>query len=183
MRPNSVESIRAVQVALAETIAPELTSPFAQDAAQTLQMLLESIAGDLDTAAEDLRRDNETLTRLLSDVGSALGSLPRNESLAGHVSPIEQRLNEEPSDSVAISALASRNQALRGTLEQLLMALEDSPDGLSPELNAVRTGIYRHLRDAATRGWSFWDVSSFRGRMTTLRAAGAGGSPQSRAVE
>ena len=52
MRPNGVESIRAVQSALAEVIAPELTSPFAQDAAQTLQMLLESLAADWDSAAD-----------------------------------------------------------------------------------------------------------------------------------
>ena len=54
MRPKGIESIRAIQSALAEVIAPALISPFAQDAAQTLQMLLESLAAEWDSAADQL---------------------------------------------------------------------------------------------------------------------------------
>jgi hypothetical protein len=35
----------------------------------------------------------------------------------------------------------------------------------------VRREIYTHLRDVSLRGWSFWDVSSFRGRIAEARAA------------
>jgi hypothetical protein len=167
VRPNGLEAIRAVQSALAETIAPELISPFAQDAAQTLQMLLESIAAEWDTAAEQLHRDNETVARLLDDARKALPpASPRNESLLAIVSQIEQRLSEDGPASVAISALASRNEDLRETLEQTLMALENLADQPAPAIESVRAAIYRHLREVATRGWSFWDVSSFRGRIT-----------------
>jgi hypothetical protein len=30
---------------------------------------------------------------------------------------------------------------------------------------ALRSDAYRHLREVAARGWSFWDVFSFRERM------------------
>jgi hypothetical protein len=76
MRPNGLESLRAVQAALAEVIAPELSSAFAQDAAQTVQMLLESLASEWDTAAEQLSLDNETLERLLSASRDAMVSIP-----------------------------------------------------------------------------------------------------------
>jgi hypothetical protein len=164
MRPRGLDSIRAVQAALAETVAPELTSPFAQDTAQVLQMLLESIAAEWDTGAEQLRQDNETLARLLSDAKNALDpSSAGNEIFAAIVSQIEQRLSEEEAGSIAISVLASRNEALRETLEHILVTLEDLAG--EPQTDPVRTAIYRHLRDVASRGWSFWDVSSFRGRM------------------
>ena len=173
MRPDDLESIRAVQSALAELIAPELTSPFAQDAAQTLQMLLESLAATWDSAADELRRDNETLAGLLMSSREAIKSASGgNESFVAVVSEIEQRLSEDVVDSIAISALSSRNDALRGTLEQILMAFEDvTGEPAFAAITSVRGEIYGHLRDVATRGWSFWDVSSFRGRMTAIRAA------------
>lgn len=173
MQPRAVESIRAVQAALAEVIAPELTTAFAQEAAQTLQMLLESLAAEWDTAAEHLRKDNNTLAALLASAREAIESAPRsNESFGALVSEIEQRLGEDGGDSIAISALTARNDALRGTLEQALMAFEDlMAEPASEAIAAVRAEVYAHLRDVASRGWSFWDVSSFRGRMTGIHQA------------
>jgi hypothetical protein len=185
MRPDGLESIHAVQSALAELIAPELTSPFTQDAAQTLQMLLESLAAEWDCAADELRSDNKTLGALLMSSGEAIKSaLDGNESYAAVVSEIEQRLSEDVGDSIAISALSSRNDALRGTLEQILMAFEDvTGEPAFAAITSVRRDIYGHLRDVATRGWSFWDVSSFRGRMTAIRAAARDDAPYTRGVE
>jgi len=173
MRPNGLESLRAIQSALAEVIAPELTSPFAQDAVQTLQMLLESLAGEWDSAADQLRRDNETLAGLLMLSRDAIKPAPGgNESFSAVVSEIEQRLNEDVADSIAIAALSSRNATLRGTLEQTLMAFEDLAGApASDAIASVRAEIYAHLRDVASRGWSFWDVSSFRGRITGIHQA------------
>jgi hypothetical protein len=37
-------------------------------------------------------------------------------------------------------------------------------------MDAVRTEAYRHLRQLAVRGWSFFDVSGFRERMARARA-------------
>lgn len=186
MRPNGIESIRAIQSALAEVIAPALTSPFVQDAAQTLQMLLESLAAEWDTTAELLRRDNEILVRLLAESRNALKGEPHgNETFAVVVSEIEQRLSEEVGDSIAVSTLSARNDALRGTLEQTLMAFEDvTGEPASAAITSVRGDIYGHLRDVASHGWSFWDVSSFRGRMTPIRAAAVkDDAPQAPAVE
>jgi hypothetical protein len=185
VRPTGIESIRAIQSALADVIAPELTSPFAQDAAQTLQMLLESLAAEWDSAADQLRRDNETLTELLRSSREAIKSASDgNESFSAAVSEIEQRLSEDVADSIAIPALSFRNDALRGTLEQTLMAFEDvMGESASAAITSVRGDIYGHLREVASRGWSFWDVSSFRGRMTAIRAGAKDDAPQTPAVE
>ena len=175
MRPTGLESIRAVQAALAEIIAPELSSAFVQDTAGTLQMLLESLAGDWDTAAEDLRRDNEKLVVLLSASRDALKNVPgRNETLVPIVSDIEDRLREIQDDSLTISSLAVRNDALMGILERILVAFEDltGQSGYG-KVDGVRREIYAHLRQVATRGWSFWDVSSFRELMAAVRSAAA----------
>jgi predicted nucleic acid-binding Zn-ribbon protein len=185
VRPSGIESIRAIQSALADLIAPALTSPFALDAAQTLQMLLESLAADWDSAADQLRRDNETLAELLMSSREAIKSASDgNESFAAAVSEIEQRLSEDVADSIAIPALSSRNDALRGTLEQTLMAFEDiTAEQTSAAITSVRGDIYGHLRDVASRGWSFWDVSSFRAKMTAIRAAARDDAPYGRGVE
>jgi hypothetical protein len=185
MRPDGVESIRAVQSALAEVIAPELTSPFAQDAAQVLQMLLESLAADWDSAPDRLRRDNERLAGLLESSRDAMKSASDgNETFAGGVSEIEQRLSEVATDSTTLWSLSTRNDMLRGTLDLALMALEEATAEAAPAaITSIRADIYSHLRDVATRGWSFWDVSSFRGRMTAIRAAAKDDAPQTPAVE
>jgi hypothetical protein len=175
VRPTGPESVRAIQAALAEIIVPELASAFAQDAATTAQMLLESIAGQWDTAAEDLRNDNKALRALLSTSRDAIKEgAGGNENLASIVSEIESRLHEKEDGSLTLTNLASRNDSLRATLERILVTFEDltSEAGLE-EIDAVRRNIFAHLRDVATRGWSFWDVSSFRGRMAAVRSGAA----------
>jgi hypothetical protein len=175
VRPTGLESIRAIQAALAEIVVPELTSPFAQDAAGTMQMLLESIAGEWDTAAEDLRKDNEALGALLSASRDAIKQASgRNENLSLIVTEIESRLLEKGDGSLTLTNLASRNDDLRAALERILAAFEDlTGEAKFEEVDAVRRRIFAHLRNVATRGWSFWDVSSFRGRMAVVRSGAA----------
>ncbi len=175
MRPTGLESIRAVQSALAEIIVPELTSAFAQDLAQTLQLLLESLAGEWDEAAEHLRRDNETLAALLSgSLDAFIGPSAGNERLAAIVTEIESRQREDVEDSILLSHLTSRNNALLATLEDILVELEDlTGEPGYEEIEDVRHQIYAHLRNVAIRGWSFWDISSFRGRMIAAHSASA----------
>ena len=173
MRPSAVESLRAAQAALAEVIAPGLASAFALDSTQTLQMLLESLAAEWDTAAESLSRDNKTIRSLLSAAGEALTNAPAgNESLRPLVSEIEQRLRDAGTTSLMISQLASRNGSLRATLESVLVTFEDQTGRPGSEkIDEVRIRIYKHLKEVAARGWSFWDVSSFRGRMAAINSA------------
>jgi len=174
VRPTAIESLRAAQAALAELIAPELASAFALDATQTVQMLLESLVSEWDTAAANLSRDNETLGSLLLAAGEALrGAAKSNESLVSIVSEIEQRLREDGATSLVLSDLASRNASLRATLESVLVAFEDLTGRPgSKNIDEARTRIYKHLREVAARGWSFWDVSSFRGRMAAIQSSG-----------
>jgi hypothetical protein len=153
---------------LTSDIAPELRSLFAQDALQTAQMLLEAICNEADVAAEDLARDNRTLGELLGRaapaVNAADGDLARET---------EAVLAEPEETSLSVGALSARNQRLRGLLERLLVICEDAEGGpAGAALADVRAEAYRHLRDVAARGWSFWDVFSFRERMVRLRAGG-----------
>ena len=138
-------------------------------------MLLESIAGEWDTAAEDLRNDNEALCGLLSASRDAIkDEAGSNENLASIVSEIESRLHEKADGSLTLTNLASRNDGLRATLERILVAFEDlTGEAGVDEVDAVRRKIFAHLRNVATRGWSFWDVSSFRGRMAAVRSGEA----------
>ena len=175
MRPSATEAIRAVQLALVEIIAQELTSAFAQDSAQTLQLLLESLAGEWDGAAERLRRDNGTLAGLISASRDALiGPSRGNGKLAAIVTEIDRGQREDVDESLLLSRLASRNNALLATLEHILVAFEDrTGESGYEEIDDVRRQIYAHLKSVAASGWSFWDMSSFRERMAAAHSAHA----------
>ena len=168
MRPTSVEVLRGLQGVLASDISREVESLFGQDALQTGQMLLEMLANELDGAADCLFRDNEALVELLGRGAEAIRSLD-----AGLADETRAALTEGADRSLTLSALSARNSSLRGLLERLLVVCDDaSAGGEQAALIAVRADAYRHLRDVAARGWSFWDMLSFRERMAQLRAGG-----------
>lgn len=175
MRPDGLEAIRAVQTALAEVIAPELQTPFARDTAQMLGMLLESIAGEWDGAAADLRRDNERVATLLSRLRDAVTADDGSAgAFASVVEEIDGVLSEPGDDSVLMTVLAARNQRLNEVLEAGVEQVEKVVSEAGYEwLEPVRGEIYRHLRDVASRGWSFWDMASFREYMVRSRADSA----------
>ena len=52
MRPTEIESLRAISGAIAEQLAPEVQTSFGQEAAQAASMLIESLAGSIDTVVE-----------------------------------------------------------------------------------------------------------------------------------
>ena len=170
MRPNAVESLRTIQAALAEHLAPELTSIYAQDMAQGLTMLLESLANEADTAAEDMRRENEDLRRLLGGAHAVTG----NVLAPPIVRQVEAALEVPVTGSVTLSDLSAENQPLRGALEGLLVALEAESACLGEPALSLRRDIYAHLREGSIRGWSLWDMMSFREKMVAVRAARAG---------
>ncbi len=151
-------------------IGPEVQSLFGQDALQTMQMLLETVISELDGAADSLVRDNQTLCELLARGAAAVGTLD-----AGVAEEIAAALDGPADPSLAITALTARNQRLCGLLERLLVVYEDAVGTATANelLMAVRSDAYRHLREVAARGWSFWDVFSFRERMARFRETGA----------
>src|SRR2546422_10566470 len=107
MRANGVESIRGIQAALMEGVAPEIQSEFAQSVMQTIQMLLESLAGEWDAAAQDLHRDNRTLLVLVSQSARAIAALPQSTNqLAQFVPEIENVQGRQAGDSLTISSLS-----------------------------------------------------------------------------
>ncbi|TET96080.1 MAG: hypothetical protein E3J29_05890 [Dehalococcoidia bacterium] len=170
MRPNAVEALRGLQGTLMSDITPEVKSLFGQETLQLAQMLLEMLVSEGDGAADNLARDTQTLCELL---GRAVGALrPVDSALAEEAAAA----SAEPTDpSLTVAALTTRNQRLRGLLERLLVLCEDVAESAqaSQDLMAVRSEAYRHLREVAARGWSFWDIFSFRERMARLRATGA----------
>ena len=169
MRPTSVEVLRGLQGVLASDIGREVQSLYGQDAVQTAQMLLEMLANELDGAADSLHHDNQALAGLLA--GAAGAVRPLDTALAEET---EAALAEPADGSLTLSALSARNGRLRGLLERLLVVCEDAAAGEGhADLMAVRADAYRHLRDVAGRGWSFWDMLSFRERMTRFRAGGS----------
>lgn len=176
MRPDGLEAIRAVQTGLAEVIVPELQTPFAQDTAQMLNMLLESIAGEWDGRVADLRRDNETVVALLSRLRDAVqGSDGITGGFTSEIEAIDDVLPEAGEESLLASDLAARNRRLNEVLEPALQRIEDVTGEAGHEvLGPIRADIYRHLRDVASRGWSFWDMASFREYMARHRADSAG---------
>ena len=151
-------------------ITPEVKSLFGQETLQLAQMLLEMLVSEVDGAADNLARDNQTLCELLGRAVVALR--PVDSALAEEAAAA----SAEPTDpSLTVAALTTRNQRLRGLLERLLVLCEDVAESAqaSQDLMAVRSEAYRHLREVAARGWSFWDIFSFRERMARLRATGA----------
>lgn len=168
MRPTGLEGLDALRAGLAEVLAPELQSDFALDTAQTLQMLIESLAGEWDTASDDLKRDNETLTLLLTELKDALKS-DGNAERAMLVNLIDETIAARGAESFSLSALSMRNKQLRGALERTMVIVEDEANDES--LSSLRRAVYSHLRKVAGRGWSFWDMASFREYMARFRAS------------
>jgi hypothetical protein len=151
-------------------IGPEVQSLFGQSALEIAQMLLEMLANEIDGAAADLARDNRTLCDLLGRAVVALR--PVDSTLAEETAAA---LAEPTDPSLTVTQLSARNQRLRGLLEQLLVVCEDATESAqaSQDLMSLRSDAYRHLREVAARGWSIWDIFSFRERMARLRATGA----------
>jgi len=170
VRPVGTEALRGLQAALMSAILPELQTQFAQDASQTMQMLLESLIGEWDAAVENLHADNQRLRDLLARASAViLAAESPGEQLESLAREVEDGLAAPGADSLLVSALSEENRSLRALLERVIVACEEM-GGESGPLGPVRSEMYAHLRDVTGRGWSFWDVMSFRERMARLRA-------------
>jgi hypothetical protein len=171
MKPGDLATLRGVQAAINETLVPELQSAYAQDAAQTLNMLLESLAASLDTAVEDLVRNNNAVRDLLREAITVFSGGAGNEQRLDLVKRCEEAIAVPPAARLLVSELTAESEALRGALEQVLVALEDIAAGSAnrPAMK-LRKSIYAHLRTEAAAGWSFWDIASFRERMAALKS-------------
>ncbi len=169
MRPDAVESLRAIQGALNEALLPELQTPFAQEAAQAAAWLAESLAAELDTVVENLAQDNQVLRRILTDGQVQLAAAGGNIPASAAVNETESALAQTGSGSLKISDLTAENRSLMAALAVMLEQLEDMR-GDPGDKTELRTEAYRHLRQVAVRGWSFFDVSGFRERIVRARA-------------
>lgn len=166
-RPTGVELARAVQGAIGEILAPEIKSAHAEEAVRTTAMMLETLASEWDTAADDLVRDIATLERILSDARESLMFVKGNEGASTLVTNIDGVIGGPKPDGLKLSVLSARHTELNEMLERLLVFIESG----AADLADVRAEAYAHLRDVTTRGWSFWDAASFREKMQQVRSA------------
>lgn len=164
--------MRAIQATVAEVLAPELRTAFAEEAAGAVSMMVESLAAEWDTAAETLVRDNETLRAILGEARAALESAPNgNGEAASLVREIDGELGRAGDGSLAISGLTATNNGLREVLASFLELAEDTAGEVEwVALEPARAAAYRHLREVSLRGWSFFDVSGFREKIAKERA-------------
>jgi hypothetical protein len=172
MRPTPAEALRAIQGAVAEQLAPEISSLFALEASTAITMLCESLAAEADTIVEDLAADNARIRDVLAAARDILRSLPdgtpqRNGTAAGLVSHIDGVLQEAGDRRLAVSSLSAENHRLSEALAHLLELIEDRAD---ESLASIRRAAYLHLRRVAVRGWTYFDVSAFRQRIVEARA-------------
>lgn len=168
MRPTASESLRAIQAAVAGVMTPELTTGFAQEAASAVGMMIESLAAEIDTEVETLVHDNAKLRGLLDGVKDSLAG---NANAAALVSDVDGVLGQGGGGSLALSALAHEHAGLMAVVERFLQFAEDAQGTLEGDaLATARAAVYRHLREVAVRGWSFFDVSGFREKIVQARA-------------
>jgi hypothetical protein len=167
MRPNGIESLRAIQVAVTEVLGPEISSLFAQEAAQATSMMVESLAAEWDSQVGDLVNDNAVIRGILGK-GADIVAEQSNAGAASLVQDIKQVTGQPGTGSLAISALTAENERLSAALTSLLEFLEDTVEGPG-EAAELRAEAYRYLRRLAVRGWSFFDVSGFRERMVKAK--------------
>jgi len=173
MRPHAAETIAIVQAALQE-LAREASSDYGRAQVNLCLMLLQSVAAELDSAAHDLFHDLADLRDVLSTARAALvaAALPAGEAL---IAEIDGALAEPSADDLRLSSLRARRERLLALLERFLCLCEDAAGTPAyDELLPARWAAYDHLRRAALRGWSFWDVSSFREVLARWRTGTAG---------
>jgi hypothetical protein len=117
-------------------------------------MLMESIIGELQASAGRPAGDDGPLRQVLAAGAEAMRGL--DDALAGD---IDRALADDA------------GERLPALLERLLIVCEDAAASgeARPALAAARSQAYEHLRAVAGRGWSFWDMLSFRERITRLR--------------
>lgn len=154
---------------MGEILAPEITSPHAEEAARTVAMMIETLAAEWDSAAQDFVDDIARVERILTLARDELAHLEGNEYRDDLVSNIDGVIGGPKPGGLRLSELSARHASLNAMLEQLLVSIESG----RVELPEARSAAYAHLRDVAARGWSFWDAASFRERMQRLRS-GAG---------
>lgn len=174
MRPNAVEIVRGLQTTLMTEILPEVASAYGQERLQMALFLTENLAQMWDTQVEDLVHDNREMREILRQATAAIAALPpahRPRELRELASSLRAAARGRDEGSLALSALAKRNEELGRLLERLAVVCEDAvgDPGLEP-LMPVRQRIYAHLREVTSHGWTVWDMLSFRERMIAVRA-------------
>lgn len=149
-----MEALRGLQRAQAMPPPPEVGQAFVEDTLRAAQMLMESVIGELEAGGR-ASGDAAALRRVLAAGAEAV-----------------RHLDEALADDIA--GAPADDDRLGGLLERLLIACEDATASgeAGPALSAVRAEAYAHLREVAARGWSLWDMLSFRERMARLRSEG-----------
>lgn len=139
MRPNSEELLRGVQSSLITYVLPELQTEYAKTELMLAHVLLGIVAGEWDSAAQQLIDDNAALRELAHRGSDVLGT-----PLAGEL----RSLAAESDHSLRLSELSLANDRLRDAIGRLGVALQDAD---SPSQGDLRAAIIERLRLEAER--------------------------------
>jgi len=135
MRPTGDEVLRGIQGSLLTYVLPELQSPYARSELMIISALLAIVAGEYDGAAQGLVDENAALRAL-----AARGAEALDGDLAGELRALAGRQDA----SVRLSSLRETNEALRGAIARLGVAIEG--DG---SLAGLRAAVLDRLREEA----------------------------------
>ncbi len=163
MRPNDLELLRLIEGTMLE-LGQEVPSAYSKAQAQFCFMLLEDLANRWNEAAHHLFHDIRELEEILGQARDLLKRLPQDDpQVSSLLQTLEVALQGGVGEDLRLSALEERHRRLLGALERLLCLCEDKVNEPAYEaLMPVRSRAYQHLRREAARGWTFWDILSFR---------------------
>lgn len=141
MRPNEQEVLQGIVGALGTYIMPELQTEHAKLEMMLISVVLGSLAGELDGAAQKLVDDNAALRELARRGAGAIAN-GQNSDLAGEL----RSLADETDASVRLSDLSAANDKLHAAIGRLGVLAEGSD---TPALREIRDAVIGRLREEA----------------------------------
>ncbi len=141
MRPHALQIIDSVRTLLAQTVLPEIATPYLQSQVGTAAMLLTLALDEIDGLVEALTGERHRTEELLRDAAGALQGRVGAQELAAAVSALA---DGGAAEALRISALLAIVEERRAMLGRVLEFCEGAP-----EFASLRGRIYDELRRQA----------------------------------
>ncbi len=150
MRPDREEMLAGVRRALAEFVAPEVTSVYGRTELTYAVSLLAAISRESEDAVANLVQENTALRRLLREAGRRLhGSAVREDALLRDLAAVGAPL---PRPDLRLSALRDENGRMLDLLIRLQAACEDCPGDRAVSVVYRRTLAFLRVRSDLQTG-------------------------------
>jgi hypothetical protein len=148
MRPNQQEVLTGTMRALATYILPELQTDHARLELTLINILLGSVAVELDGAAQQLVDDNAALRALARRGADALAASDGSSADTGALADELRALAGEKDASVRLSDLTAANDSLHAAIGRLAALVEA---GDAPALRELRQPVMECLHAEAEK--------------------------------